>query len=159
MDEEKLEARALKTLNALEIEDAEVSIWICDDETIRQLHNQYFGKDSATNVISFAQQEGEFDDGEEEMLGDVVISYETAGRDAAEVGAALDSEVAYLFIHGLLHLIGYDHEGDRAARSIQDHMHIIEALERRDADLAERLVRQHTPNLADHVEAHVDWLD
>ena len=51
------------------------------------------------------------------------------------------------------------HERDRATRSIQDHMHIIEALEARDADLAERLVRQHTLNLAAHVEANVDWLD
>ncbi len=50
-------------------------------------------------------------------------------------------------------------DSDRAERSIIDHMHIIEALESRDAELAERLVREHTLNLAAHVEAHVDWLD
>jgi DNA-binding GntR family transcriptional regulator len=51
------------------------------------------------------------------------------------------------------------HERDRALRSIKDHLHIVEALEARDADLAERLVRQHTLDLAAHVEQHVDWLD
>jgi DNA-binding GntR family transcriptional regulator len=51
------------------------------------------------------------------------------------------------------------HERGRALRSIKDHLHIVEALEGRDADLAERLVRQHTLDLAAHVEQHVDWLD
>ena len=64
-----------------------------------------------------------------------------------------------LFIHMRSIRMRTIHEQDRATRSIQDHLHIIEALEARDADLAERLVRQHTLNLAAHVEAHVDWLD
>jgi DNA-binding GntR family transcriptional regulator len=64
-----------------------------------------------------------------------------------------------LFIHMQSIRMRTIHEGDRATRSIQDHMHIIEALEARDAELAERLVRQHTLNLAAHVEANVSWLD
>lgn len=64
-----------------------------------------------------------------------------------------------LFIHMRSIRMRTIHESDRAARSIQDHMHIIEALESRNADLAERLVRQHTLDLATHVEAHVNWLE
>jgi probable rRNA maturation factor len=93
---------------------AELSVWLCDDETIRGLHAQYFGLDTPTNVISFAQNEGDYSEIDPEMLGDVVVSFETAGRDAAEAGCELDDEVSFLVIHGILHLVGYDHEGDRA---------------------------------------------
>jgi len=96
-------------------DDAEVSLWVCGDEAIRELHRDYFGLDSPTNVISFSQREGDFGELDPQMLGDVVVSYETAGRDAAEAGQPLDDEVAYLFLHGVLHLLGYDHEGERAA--------------------------------------------
>ena len=64
-----------------------------------------------------------------------------------------------LFIHMRSIRMRTIHESDRATRSIQDHMSIIEALEARDTDLAEKLVRQHTLDLAAHVEAHVDWLE
>jgi DNA-binding GntR family transcriptional regulator len=64
-----------------------------------------------------------------------------------------------LFIHMRSIRMRTIHENDRATQSIQDHLHIIEALEARDADLAERLVRQHTLNLAAHVRQYVDWLD
>jgi len=100
-------------------EDAEVSIWICDDEAIAELHAHYFGIEGPTNVISFAQGEGEHSEVEPEMLGDVVISYETAMRDAPEAGNDLDDELAFLLIHGILHLVGYDHEGERASEAAQ----------------------------------------
>ena len=64
-----------------------------------------------------------------------------------------------LFIHMRSIRMRTIHESNRANRSIKDHLHIIEALEARDADLAERLVRQHTMDLAAHVEDNVDWLD
>jgi len=64
-----------------------------------------------------------------------------------------------LFIHMRSIRMRTIHENDRATRSIKDHLHIIEALEARDANLAERLVRQHTLDLAAHVEQFVDWLD
>lgn len=92
-------------------------MWLCRDDDIRGLHRQYFGDDTATNVISFAQRDGEFADVEPEVLGDVVISVDTAARDAAEAGEPLDDEVAFLLIHGILHLVGYDHEGDQAHRA------------------------------------------
>lgn len=95
--------------------DAEVSIWLCDDAEIKALHAQYFGIDEPTNVISFSQREGDFGEVEPEMLGDIVISFETASRDAAEAGKSLDDEVLFLTIHGLLHLHGFDHEGERVS--------------------------------------------
>lgn len=64
-----------------------------------------------------------------------------------------------LFIHMRSIRMRTIHENDRATQSIQDHLHIIEALEARDPELAERLVREHTLNLAAHVEQFVDWLD
>ncbi len=64
-----------------------------------------------------------------------------------------------LFIHMRSIRMRTIHEGDRATNSIKDHLHIIEALEARDAELAERLVRQHTLDLASHVERNVDWLN
>jgi probable rRNA maturation factor len=115
--EERLRRRLAKVLGALHCGDAELSVWLCDDPTIRDLHREYLGEDTPTNVISFAQREGEFGDVEPEVLGDVVVSVDTARRDAEEAGEALEDEVAYLCIHGILHLMGYDHEGAAAARA------------------------------------------
>lgn len=118
IDEERLRRRLAKVLGALGCdEDAELSVWLCDDTTIRDLHREYLGEDTPTNVISFAQREGEFGDLEQELLGDVVVSVDTARRDAEEEGGRLEDEVAYLCIHGVLHLLGYDHEGEQAARA------------------------------------------
>ena len=71
----------------------------------------------------------------------------------------LDQMTENLFIHMRSIRMRTIHENDRATRSIKDHLHIVEALEARDPDLAERLVRQHTLDLAAHVEKNVDWLD
>lgn len=92
-------------------------MWVCSDDEIRRLHREYFGEDTPTNVISFAQREGDFADVEPQMLGDVVISYDTARRDAEEAGGDPGEEVAYLLLHGVLHLLGYDHEGAAAPRA------------------------------------------
>jgi probable rRNA maturation factor len=101
----------------LGFEGAELSVWLCEDEAICELHGRYLGDYSPTNVMSFAQREGEFGDVAPEVLGDVVISLTTAERDAREAGTSLDDEVAYLLIHGILHLVGYDHEGAQAHRA------------------------------------------
>lgn len=81
----------------------EVSLLLTDDEGIRELNNLYLQRDRPTNVISFPMNEGP-------LLGDIVISVETAARDAEEGDLPLLDEIAFLFIHGLLHLVGYDHE-------------------------------------------------
>ncbi|NLT95804.1 MAG: rRNA maturation RNase YbeY [Clostridia bacterium] len=114
--EDKLTAIADKCLILEEVDpDAEISLVFTDDEGIRELNKTYRGKDEPTDVLSFAlleTGEGEMAivDGEEELLlGDIIISLETASRQAEEYGHSLDREIAYLMVHGLLHLLGYDH--------------------------------------------------
>lgn len=103
--------------------DAELSIVVVDDDEIRELNREYLGKDRPTNVISFSMQEGEGMD--TSMLGDVVISADTAARDAEEGGASFESELYFLLLHGILHLCGYDHE-----RGSDEDARLMEAKER-----------------------------
>lgn len=86
----------------------EISLLMTDDERIRELNRQYREKDYATDVLSFPMSEDPFEEGG--MLGDIVISADTAAKQAADAGIELRRELAFLFIHGLLHLLGYDHE-------------------------------------------------
>ena len=97
--------------------DTEVSVLLADDEWVRTLNRDYRGVDAPTDVLAFSQLEGE-DFGCEggNVLGDVVISVETASRQAQEHGHALDDEIDVLLVHGLLHLLGYDHEKPEDAR-------------------------------------------
>ena len=94
--------------------DAEVSVTFCDNEYIRGLNNEFRGIDRHTDVLSFPMYEsGEFDEAECSMgavLGDIVISVERAKEQAAEIGNSFMREVAFLTIHSVLHLLGYDHE-------------------------------------------------
>lgn len=83
---------------------------IVDDAQIQEINRDYLERDKPTNVISFAMQEGEGAGVQPDLLGDVVISAETAQRDAAEVGRSFESELYFLLLHGILHLLGYDHE-------------------------------------------------
>jgi len=95
-------------------ETSELSIVIVDDEQIRRLNRQYFHRSRPTNVISFPQQS--FAGHPARVLGDVVISIETAQRQAQIRGVQLEEEIIILLIHGLLHLLGYDHEGSAEER-------------------------------------------
>jgi probable rRNA maturation factor len=90
--------------------DAELSILIVSDEKIREINRDYLQRDKPTNVISFAMQEGEGSGVQPDLLGDIVISADTAARDAAEAGLPFESELYFLLLHGILHLLGYDHE-------------------------------------------------
>ncbi len=81
----------------------EISLLITDDETIHQLNKEYRQKDRPTDVLSFPMDD-------EVMLGDIVISLDTVKKQASEREINVDREAAFLFIHGLLHLLGYDHE-------------------------------------------------
>ncbi len=93
----------------------ELSIVIVDDAQIRQLNHQYFQRNRPTNVISFPQQ-GFDTHPAHPLLGDVVISIETAQRQAQRRGGELEEEIIILLIHGILHLLGYDHEGSLVER-------------------------------------------
>lgn len=107
---EKLRKVALKILSALACPDAELSILIVDDVRIQELNRDYLQRDKPTNVISFSMQEGDTPPEQIRLLGDVVISADTAARDAAEANCSFESELYFLLLHGILHLLGYDHE-------------------------------------------------
>jgi probable rRNA maturation factor len=87
-----------------------LSVLIVDDAAIQEINRDYLHKDQPTNVISFAMQEGDGAGIQPQLLGDVVISAETAERDAAEAQVTTEEELYFLLLHGILHLLGYDHE-------------------------------------------------
>lgn len=97
-------------LNLLGCGEKELSLVLVNDRQITEINRDYLGRDKPTNVISFAMTEGEFGDLAGGLLGDVIISVETAFRHADESGSRHLDEIQYLVIHGILHLIGYDHE-------------------------------------------------
>ena len=90
--------------------DTELSILITDDKEIRKLNKKYRRKDKATDVLSFAPAEAEGFVCLKHILGDIVISAETAKRQAKEFKVSFTEEFSRLLIHGVLHLLGYDHE-------------------------------------------------
>ncbi|WP_342511285.1 rRNA maturation RNase YbeY [Sporosarcina sp. FSL K6-1522] len=96
--------------------ETEISITFMTDEDIREVNAEYRGKDSATDVISFALEEVTeeevlivAEEGMPVVLGDIIISVETAKRQAEEYGHDYTREVGFLALHGFLHLLGYDH--------------------------------------------------
>jgi probable rRNA maturation factor len=98
--------------------DGELSILIVDDDEIARLNQTYLDRSGPTNVISFSMQEGPFSEINPNLLGDVVISPETAQREALAVGIDLGHRMDQLLVHGVLHLFGYDHEGPVQAADI-----------------------------------------
>ncbi len=100
----------------------EVSLVLADDATVRELNRQYRGQDKPTNVLSFAA----LDDGAPlpaegpVLLGDVVFAYETTAAEAAAGGKTLSQHLCHLVVHGILHLLGYDHEDDAEAEEMED---------------------------------------
>ena len=102
----------------------ELGVTFTDDEAIRQLNAQWRGKDKATNVLSFPAFANFPAAGIPPLLGDIVIAAETVSREAGLEGKPLDHHLSHLVVHGLLHLLGYDHETDAEAE-------VMEAAERR----------------------------
>ena len=107
-----LRARAERMLKRLKLSRAELSVLLCDDAEIHGLNRAHRRKDKPTDVLAFAQREGPTLPGAGSLLGDVVISLDTARRQAREHGHSLWVEVTLLLAHGLLHLVGYDHRTD-----------------------------------------------
>lgn len=93
---------------------AEISVTIVDDEAIHELNLKHRGMDKATDVLSFPLGiDGEYDinnDTGAQMLGDIVISIEHAIKQAELYGHSINREIAFLTVHSMLHLLGYDHE-------------------------------------------------
>ena len=114
IDSHELERVAERALEAEGVaKPTELSVMLADDATVRELNHRYRDTDAATDVLSFSQAEGDDfaqPEGTAPHLGDVIISVDTARRQAAEFGVPLQDEVAHLLVHGVLHLLGYDHE-------------------------------------------------
>jgi probable rRNA maturation factor len=85
-----------------------------DDPQIGELNQRFLSRRGPTNVIAFPMREGRFSDLAPTLLGDVVISVDTARREARTAGLSLDQRITQLLVHGILHLCGYDHEHDAA---------------------------------------------
>jgi probable rRNA maturation factor len=95
---------------------AEISLALVGEEEIRELNTRYRGIEAPTDVLSFSQLEGD-EEGRLPaaiplVMGDVVICWPVAVRQAREFGHSLERECAYLLVHGILHLVGYDHQGE-----------------------------------------------
>jgi probable rRNA maturation factor len=102
-------------LAALRETHAELTVSLVNDIEIHRLNRDYRGRDRPTDVLAFAMREGPRIVGDEAVLGDVVISLETAARQARDRCVSVAEEVRTLLIHGVLHLLGYDHERSPAA--------------------------------------------
>jgi probable rRNA maturation factor len=101
--------------------DSELSVTIVGDRSIRRLNRDYRGFDKPTNVLSFPMSEGDFPDLNPQLLGDVVISADTAFREAQEQGICFFERLGFLLLHGILHVTGYDHErsGEAEAKRME----------------------------------------
>ena len=125
---------AQKILDVSGYPDAELSILILDNSGIQEVNRQYLHRNRPTNVISFAMQEGEGAGLLPLVLGDVVISAERAATDAAEAGIPFEHELWFLLVHGVLHLLGYDHERGSAEDA--------ELMEARETEIFTQLVEE-----------------
>jgi len=92
-----------------------VTILLTDDESVRELNAQFRQKDTSTNVLSFPAP-----DNPERFLGDIALAYGVCAREAAEQGKPLAHHLQHLTVHGVLHLLGYDHIGDDEAEVMED---------------------------------------
>ena len=100
-------------------DDRAIGLLLVDDDEIQKLNNAYLNRSKPTNVLSFAMTEGEFGNINPQILGDIVISVQTAYRDSSIYRIDLMDEVEFLIIHGLLHLLGYNHENTSAEKAAE----------------------------------------
>ena len=108
IDHQAIENKAKRILDALGCPDGELSILMVDDAEIAGMNESYLGRPKPTNVIAFPMQEGPYKEVNPGLLGDVVISLDTAAREARDGHMSLESRFDQLLIHGILHLAGYE---------------------------------------------------
>jgi len=111
----------------------EVSVQLTDDDHVRALNSKWRGKDKPTNVLSFTMaEEYELNDenvvGKELLLGDIIVGRGVCEREAVEKGVSLEQHATHLIVHGTLHLLGYDHQGEADAADMEARE--VRALER-----------------------------
>ncbi len=121
LDGPRLKRRARRVLRDMGLADTELSVVFVDDGEMQRLNAAYRSIDRPTDVLAFAMAEGAFGDLNPQILGDVVISTQTARVQAERADRRVDDELDALLVHGILHLIGYDHERSAAdARAMRD---------------------------------------
>lgn len=118
--------RAAITAAAPDLAAAEVGVLLADDEIVARLNRTWRGEDGATNVLSFAAADPatlrrKKADGSDPplLLGDVVIAYETVAAEAEAAGKPFDRHLRHLVVHGVLHLLGHDHDDDGEAETME----------------------------------------
>jgi len=116
VEAKKIRKAAERILASLRISGYELSVLLLDNKGIRAVNKKYLNRNRPTNVISFSLTEGEFGNINPQVLGDVVISVEKALEQAETRGTSLEEELTFLLIHGILHLVGYDHEKKASER-------------------------------------------
>lgn len=110
LPEELLLTWISQVLKEVKQEDFSVNLLFTDNERVKELNNTFRGKNAATDVLSFSQVEGEDFCFENRFLGDIVIAVPYAANQAESLGHSVFEEVRYLILHGILHLMGYDHD-------------------------------------------------
>ncbi len=105
LDSKRLERLLQYAAHHEQVKESEVSVWVNTDAEIAELHQRYMEIEGPTDVMSFPAADVPLREG---YLGDIAVSYETAARQAEEAGHTPEREIAYLALHGLLHLLGYD---------------------------------------------------
>jgi probable rRNA maturation factor len=113
----RLSALAQSFARTLKLGDCELSLSLVRDPAIRKLKRQYFGIDAATDVLSFPA--GDFPGPGPRPLGDIVISLDTARRAAGDFDSTFEDELSLYLAHGLLHLLGFDHQTPAEARKME----------------------------------------
>ena len=130
--EERCRAAAAAALAAADVDlpagvVPEISVVLADDETVRQLNRDWRGKDAPTNVLSFASLDADGAPpvpGAPLLLGDVVLAWGVCAAEAARDGKPLADHLAHLVVHGILHLVGYDHERDDAEAEVMESLEV-----------------------------------
>jgi probable rRNA maturation factor len=118
-DPRKIRKAGRRILADLALPDAELSILLVNDVQIRELNRRYLHRDKPTNVLAFPMRKGQYSTLHPHLLGDLVISVETAQRQSRRFGLNPMQMIILLMVHGILHLIGYEHEGtEKGAREM-----------------------------------------
>lgn len=123
-----VEEAAAKVSELYGLDRAELSVTLTDNQHIHIINRQYRGVDRPTDVISFALNESdepEVQDAEVNILGDIIISLERAAEQAKEYGHSYRREVAFLTVHGLLHLLGYDHMEEAERLEMEEEQRVV----------------------------------
>lgn len=99
---------------------SEISVVLSDDEHIRELNKHHRNMDKPTNVLSFPPARSKAPPGTPRFLGDIVLAFETIEREARDEDKPLENHITHLVVHGVLHLLGYDHEDEEEAELMEN---------------------------------------